>query len=179
MSLALSRAVTAHRVVEVGRGLWRSSSPSPLLKQGHLEQVTQDYVQSGFEYLQGWTFHSSLGSFFQRTTLMVRQCFLMVRQNLLCLNLCPLPLVTGHHWEDPGSVVFTPFLQVFLNIAKTPLSHLFSRLSSPFSLAFWCLAPDNSGVPRRGTSSECGAEQPAGAYHKPVLLCPVPASPSQ
>lgn len=26
-----------HRIVEVGRDLWMSSSPNPLLKQGHLE----------------------------------------------------------------------------------------------------------------------------------------------
>lgn len=44
-----------HRVVEFGRGLWISSSPSPLLKQ-----VTQ-VVQSGLEYLQGWTLHNSSG----------------------------------------------------------------------------------------------------------------------
>ena len=38
---------------EVGRDLWSSSAPSPLLKQGHLEQVDQDRVQMAFEYLQG------------------------------------------------------------------------------------------------------------------------------
>ncbi|PKU47740.1 hypothetical protein llap_1940 [Limosa lapponica baueri] len=40
-----------HRMVEVGRDIWRSSSPTPLLKQGHPEQVTQDHVPSAFEYL--------------------------------------------------------------------------------------------------------------------------------
>ena len=43
-----------HRMVEVGRDLWRSSGPNPLLKQGHLEPVAQDHVQMAFEYLQGW-----------------------------------------------------------------------------------------------------------------------------
>jgi len=37
-----------HRMVGVGRDLW-GSSPTPLLKQGHLEQVAQDLVQVGFE----------------------------------------------------------------------------------------------------------------------------------
>lgn len=32
------------RIVEVGRGLWRSSGPIPLLKQGHLEPLAQDFV---------------------------------------------------------------------------------------------------------------------------------------
>lgn len=43
-----------HRMVEVGRDLWRSSCPALLLKQGHLEPVAQDHVQMAFEYLQGW-----------------------------------------------------------------------------------------------------------------------------
>jgi len=41
-----------HRMVGVGRGLWRSSSPIPLLKHGHLEQAAEDLVQVGFEYLR-------------------------------------------------------------------------------------------------------------------------------
>jgi len=36
-------------MVEVGRDLWRSSGPIPLLKQGHLEPVAQDCVQKAFE----------------------------------------------------------------------------------------------------------------------------------
>jgi len=42
-----------HRTVEVGRDLRRSSGPTPLLKQGHLEQAAQACVQAAFEYLQG------------------------------------------------------------------------------------------------------------------------------
>jgi len=38
--------------VRVGRDLWKSFSPLPMPKQGHLEQVAQDLVQAGFEYLQ-------------------------------------------------------------------------------------------------------------------------------
>jgi len=37
---------------EFGRGLWRSSSPRPLCKQGQLDMLTQDYVQMTFEYHQ-------------------------------------------------------------------------------------------------------------------------------
>jgi len=36
----------------VGRDLWGSSGPTPLPKQGHLEQAAQDLVQAGLEYLQ-------------------------------------------------------------------------------------------------------------------------------
>jgi len=36
-------------MVAIGKDLWRSSSPTPLLKQEHLEQVAQDCVQVGSE----------------------------------------------------------------------------------------------------------------------------------
>jgi len=39
-------------MVGVGRDLWGSPSPNPLPKQGLLEQVAQDLIQMGFEYLQ-------------------------------------------------------------------------------------------------------------------------------
>ena len=45
-------------MVEVGRELWRSSGPIPLLKQGHLQLVVQDHVQMDVEYLQGWRLHN-------------------------------------------------------------------------------------------------------------------------
>ena len=40
-----------HRMVEAERDLWRSSGPTLLLKQGHLEPAAQDHVQTAFEYL--------------------------------------------------------------------------------------------------------------------------------
>lgn len=33
-----------HRMVQVGRGLWRASCPPTLLKQGHLEQIAPDHI---------------------------------------------------------------------------------------------------------------------------------------
>jgi len=45
----------------VGRDLCGSSSPTPLLKQGHLEQAAQDLVQVGFEYLQKRRIHNPSG----------------------------------------------------------------------------------------------------------------------
>ena len=41
---------------------------------------------------------------------------------------CPF---TGHHREEPGSIVFAPSLQVFVHTEKIPLSLLFSRLNCP------------------------------------------------
>lgn len=42
-----------HRISEVIKDLWRSSSPSLILTQVQLEQVAQFCVQLDFEYLQG------------------------------------------------------------------------------------------------------------------------------
>lgn len=40
----------SHTVAEVGKNRWRSSCPTPLLKQGYREPVAQDRVQKVFEY---------------------------------------------------------------------------------------------------------------------------------
>ncbi|KAK4810494.1 hypothetical protein QYF61_004274, partial [Mycteria americana] len=53
--------VVNHRMVEVGRDLWRSSGPTPLCQQGHLEPVAQDHVQTAFEHLQGGRLHNLPG----------------------------------------------------------------------------------------------------------------------
>ena len=44
-------------MVGVGRELCGSSSPTPLPKQGHLQQAAQDLVQAGLEYLQRRRLH--------------------------------------------------------------------------------------------------------------------------
>jgi len=46
-------------MLEIGRDLWRSSGPSPLLKQGHLEPIAQDHVQTSSEYLQIGRLHNT------------------------------------------------------------------------------------------------------------------------
>jgi len=50
-----------HRIFGVGRDLCRSSSPTPLLKQGHLQQAAQDLLQAGLEYLQRRRLHNLPG----------------------------------------------------------------------------------------------------------------------
>lgn len=50
--------VRNQKMFEVGKDLWPSSCPSPLLKQGQLEQAAQDYVQMTFEYLQECRLHN-------------------------------------------------------------------------------------------------------------------------
>ena len=48
-------------MVGVGWDLCGSSSPTPLLKQGHLQQAAQDLVQVGLEYLQRMRIHNLSG----------------------------------------------------------------------------------------------------------------------
>ena len=48
-------------MVGVGRDLWGSSSPTPLPKQGHLQQAAQDLVQVGLEYFQRRRLHNLPG----------------------------------------------------------------------------------------------------------------------
>ena len=116
-----SRISQNHRIVGIGRDFLRSCSPSPQLKQGQLEQVSQDHVQLNFEYLHRWRY-SSMGSLFQcLPTFTVKKCFLVFRWNFMFFKLCPLPLVLSvdttekilapsssfppsgihTHWKDP------------------------------------------------------------------------------
>jgi len=50
-----------HRIVGVGRDLCGSSSPTLLLKQGHLQQAAQDLIQAGLQYLQRRRLHNLPG----------------------------------------------------------------------------------------------------------------------
>ena len=122
----------------VGRDLCGSSSPTPLPKQGHLEQVAQYPVQPGFEYLQRRRIHSLSGQPVpvfhhpQREEVLPR-----IQTELPLLPFVPVAPcpVTGHHWKESGPVLLTPtcrYLEAFL---RSPLSLLFSRLNKPSSLS--------------------------------------------
>lgn len=43
-----------HKMVEIGRHLWRTSNSTSCSKQGQLQNIVQDYDQWDFEYLQQW-----------------------------------------------------------------------------------------------------------------------------
>jgi len=74
----------------VGRDIWGSSSPTPLPKQGQLQQAAQDCIQAGFEDLQRRRIHSLLGSLFQcSVTLRGKKFLLIFSWNFLCFCLCP------------------------------------------------------------------------------------------
>lgn len=72
------------------RDLERSSSPMSLLKQEHLDQVTQEHVREGHEYLQRRDPTTSLGTLFRSPSLW---SFFIFMWNILCSNLYSLPFV--------------------------------------------------------------------------------------
>jgi len=81
-------------MVDVGRDLRESSGPTPLPKQGHLQQAAQDLVQPGFEYPQRRRLHNPSG---QPVPVLhhpqSEEVLPHVQMNLLCFSLCLLPLV--------------------------------------------------------------------------------------
>ena len=84
----------------VGRDLCGSSSPTPLPKQGHLQQAAQDLVQAGLEYLQRRRLHSLSG---QPVPVLrhpqSEEVLPHVQRELMMLQFVPVALcpVTGHH----------------------------------------------------------------------------------
>jgi len=67
-------------MVEAIRHLWRSSSPIPLLKQGHLELLTQDSVQTFFNISKDGYSTIPLGNLCNFSVIAtVKKCFSMLR----------------------------------------------------------------------------------------------------
>ena len=103
-----------HKMVEVGRHLWRSSCPTPLLKQGHLQAVAQDHVQTAFEYPKDGDFTAAMGKLCQCSgtlTVKVSRC----SQGTSMFQFVPSASgpVLGHHWEHSVCHLYT--LSLFIN----------------------------------------------------------------
>ena len=97
-------------MVGIGRDLWRSSSPTPLLEQDHLEHVAQDRVQAGFEYLQRRRLHSLSG---QPVPVLghpqSKEVFSHVQMELPVFQFVPIAPcpVAGHHLKESGDLRFS------------------------------------------------------------------------
>lgn len=81
---------------EFGRDLKDNPIPTPLLCQGHLplNQVIQNLIQPGLEYLQGWGIYRFLGNLCQcLATLTVKNLLLISNLNFPSFSLCPLLFV--------------------------------------------------------------------------------------
>lgn len=120
------------------------TSPTPL-KQGHLELLAHDQVRLGFGCLQGMRLHNFSGKLCQcSATFKVEMCFLLFRQSLLCLSMCPLPsdlaMDTTEMSLAPSS--FPPIKYLYTLLRRTWAS------SSPD-----CLIPLSLSLHERGASS--------------------------
>lgn len=72
-----------------------TSRPIALLKQGQPEQVAQDCVKVGFEYLQGWVVHNFSGwpvPVFDFSRGGGKKSFLVFRCNFMVINFLGLLL---------------------------------------------------------------------------------------
>lgn len=115
-----------HRTVE----RWRLERTSEghlakiQLEQGNIKPVVMNHVQTAFECLQGGDSTPYLGKVFHYlVTCMAQKCFLMLRQNLWCCTLCPLPLVlvlaaTDKNWAL--SSLHPPFRYLLLSTESSP-----------------------------------------------------------
>lgn len=54
-----------HIMVEVGADLWKSSGPTSLLTQGHLQEVAQDHIRIVSEYILRWRLYNPSGKLCQ------------------------------------------------------------------------------------------------------------------
>ena len=108
-----------YRMVGAGRDLCGSSSP----KQGHLQEAAQDRVQAGLEYLQRRRLHNLPGQPAPVLRHPQREEFLPhVQTELPMLHFVPVAPcpVAGHHWKEPGPILLTPTLKIFIRIYKVP-----------------------------------------------------------
>ena len=84
-----------------------------------------------------WDCKILLGNLFQGSvTLTVKKCFLMIRGNLLCFSLCPLPLILSLGTVEKSLALFSlyPPFRYLYTLIRSPLSYLLSRLNGPRSL---------------------------------------------
>lgn len=95
---------------DVGKGVWPSSSPMPLLKQDHLLNTNKN-------------FSGNLVPVFSQHH-RKNKCLPMFRGNLPCLHWCLLPLVLSLSTEKSLS----------LSSIQSPISQLYTLIRSPLSL---------------------------------------------
>jgi len=122
--------------MEVGRDLWRWSSPTTLPNQSHLELVAQDYVQTAFEYLQGGTLQHLSGQpvpVFSHPH--SKKVFPDIRMESPVIHFVPIASgpFTGHRGKEPDSVLFTPSLQVFIDFDDIPHAPSFVQAKQFFN----------------------------------------------
>ena len=148
-------------MVGVWRDLCGSSNPTPLLKQGHLQQAAQDLVQAGLEYLQRGRLHNIPGQPVPMLRHPQREEVLPhVQMELPVLQFVPISPcpVAGHHRKEFGPILLTPTLQIFIGIYKGPLQPSLlqaeqAQLPQPFLIAEMLQSPNHLCSPEHARVS--------------------------
>lgn len=132
--------------VEVGGDLWGSSGTTPLFVQGHLQQVDQDHVLSGFETSKNGDSTTFLGNpFLFLTTLRIVCCccFFLCQNGISHLLCCPWATLENRLFL----LLYSPHL-IFIQSDKVPpkpsvLQDVQSQISQPpfvcqtLAVLFW------------------------------------------
>ena len=104
-----------HRMVEVGRDLWRSSGPTPCSSRDSQSWLPSTMSRWLLSISKGGDSTASLGKLcWGSVTHAVNKCFLVFRGNHLCFSLCSLPLVL--HWGPLERVCLHPLCTLPLGI---------------------------------------------------------------
>lgn len=132
----------------------RSSGPSPLFKQGHLDPLIQDQLQLFFLNIStdtpplSWAICASAWSTSQQEVFPVADIQRKPVFQFVPTASCP---ASGHHWEVVVSILFAPSLQVLL-CALNAFITVKTLLSLPFS-SFLSAFPHRKNTPVPFSSS--------------------------
>lgn len=109
-----------HRLAEDRGELWRKSGTNTLLKQRHLQPVSQDGYWISLRQKTLETFWANCASAQSPSQIQsVYWCLEGTSCVLLCIR-CSLSTELEHHWKEPDSLFFAPFMQVLTYIDKIP-----------------------------------------------------------
>lgn len=128
-----------------GKGLLVIIWSNLLLKQNHcdLQLVSQDHVQMAFSVPpDGQGLHQPSGLSAPVLSPLTAEMFPGVPEEPPMFHF--VPSVCRYHWEEPGSVLVVPLLQLFILIMRLPLSLLQveqPHLSQPFLIGKMLWSP--------------------------------------
>lgn len=129
----------SHRIVGSGRELWKSQSPTHLLKQLPYSGLHRKASWQVLNFSRKGNSTISLGSLFQcSVTIKIKKFFLAFMWNFLCSSLCSLPLVlsVGTKKSLPSGLLASPdAIPIIFPSGQTPFPHSVDFL---LPLQFFC-----------------------------------------
>ena len=171
-------------MLKVGRDLWRPPGPLLWSRKATLGQLPRNMSRQLLNISKKGGSATSLGNLYQSLdTLTVRNCFLTVRGNLLCLILCFLPLLLSlgtTKKRQAQSFLHSSFKYLYTSM-RSFLRPLFLRLNSPTSLSLSlgkkCSNPLSTVVAFHWTPVypwPSGTLKPRTGHSAPDVASPVP-----